>query len=175
MCSTCTEVPPRWISKLPVVGTGLLGLCYTGSWKRWDKPDSKLTSPHPQNLLFAIQAFLLVPYSLKAKFLYAVSFFFFFLIINLFLLVFNLPIYKITPSAHPIKCPLSARHPVIPPSRPTSLSTTPCSFPRVRGLSCSVSLSDISYPFLLPSPLFPFTILYIPQMNENIHCLSFSD
>ena len=31
---------------------------------------------------------------------------------------------------------------------PTSLFTTPCSFPRVRSLSCSVSLTDISHSFL---------------------------
>ncbi|CAD7679496.1 unnamed protein product [Nyctereutes procyonoides] len=37
---------------------------------------------------------------------------------------------------------------------------------------CSVSLSDISHTFLLPSLIFPFTIIHIPQMNENIHCLS---
>lgn len=59
----------------------------------------------------------------------------------------------------------TTQHPHHPPS---SSSTTPNSFPRVRSLSCSVSLSEISHAFLLPSPLFPFTIIYIPQMNENI-------
>ena len=55
-----------------------------------------------------------------------------------------------------------------PPPLPSSPSTTLSSFPRVRRLPCSVSLSDISYPFLLPSLIFPFTIIYIPQMNENM-------
>ena len=32
-----------------------------------------------------------------------------------------------------------------------------------------------SHTFLLRSLIFPFTIIYIPQMNENIQCLSFSD
>ena len=95
--------------------------------------------------------------------------------INLLLLVFNLPTYRITPSAHPIKCPPQCPSPSHPQPPPTSLSTTPCSFPRVRSLSCSVSLSDISHSSFLLSPLFPFTILYIPQMNETIQCLSFSD
>ena len=31
------------------------------------------------------------------------------------------------------------------------------------------SLFDISHIFLLPSLIFPFTIIYIPQMNENIY------
>ena len=70
-------------------------------------------------------------------------------------------------------------HPQCPsPSHPnpphTALSTTPCSVPRVRSLSRSVSLSDISHSFYLLSPLFSFTNFYIPQMNETI-CLSYSD
>uniref|UniRef100_A0A8C0M4P3 U1-type domain-containing protein n=2 Tax=Canis lupus TaxID=9612 RepID=A0A8C0M4P3_CANLF len=82
----------------------------------------------------------------------------------LLLLVFNLPTYRITPSAYPIKCPPQCPSPSHPHSSPTSLSTTPCSFPRVRSLSCSVSLSDISTHFFLLSPLFPFTIfLYSPN------------
>ena len=85
-----------------------------------------------------------------------------------FLLVFNLPTYRITPSAHPIKCPPQCLSPSPPHPLPTSPSTSPSSFPRVRSLSCSVSLSDISHSFFLLSPLFPFTIFYIPQMNETI-------
>ena len=60
----------------------------------------------------------------------------------------------------------------------SSPSTTPSSFPRVSSLyvlspflifpTHFFSLSDISHPFPLPSLLFPFTIIYIPQMNENI-------
>ena len=52
---------------------------------------------------------------------------------------------------------------------PTSPSTTPRSFPRVRSLSCSVSLSDISHSVFLLSPLFPFTIfLYSPNEWDHI-------
>ena len=51
-----------------------------------------------------------------------------FFFLHFFLLEFNLPTYSITPSAHPIKCPFSARHPVTPTPRPTSLYTTPCCF-----------------------------------------------
>ena len=83
-----------------------------------------------------------------------------------FLLEFNLPKYIITPSAHPIKRPPQCPSPSHPNLLPTSLSTSPCSFPRVRRLSCSVSHSDISHSFFLLSHLFPFTIFYIPQMNE---------
>ena len=88
--------------------------------------------------------------------------------------MFNLPTYKITPSAHPVKCPLQCPSPIHPFPPPLSSSTTPSSFPRVRSLPCSNSISDIFYTFLLPSLLFPFTIIYIPQMNESIY-LSFSD
>ena len=77
--------------------------------------------------------------------------------------MFNLPTYRITPSAHPVKCPPQCPSPIHPHLPPSSLSTTPSSFPRVRSL------------FLLPSLIFPVTVIYIPQMNENIHCLSFSD
>ena len=80
----------------------------------------------------------------------------------------NLPTYRIIPSAHPVKCPPQCPSPSHPHPLPTSPSTTPSSFPRVKSLSCSVSLSDISHSFLLPSLLFPFTIIYIPQMNETI-------
>ena len=86
----------------------------------------------------------------------------------IFLLVFNLPTYRITPSAHPVKCPPQCLSPIHSHPLPSSPSTTPSSFPRVRSLSCSVSLSDISHSHFLLSPLFPFTIFYIPQMNETI-------
>ena len=65
-----------------------------------------------------------------------------------FLLEFDLPTYSITPSAHPVKCPLHCPSPSHPNPLPPSLPTTPCSFPRVRSLSCSVSLTDISHSFL---------------------------
>ena len=86
----------------------------------------------------------------------------------IFLLEFDLPTYSITPSAHPIKCPpqcLSPSHPI---PLPISPSTTPCSFPRVRSLSCSVTLSDFSGSLSLLSPIIPFTIFYIPCMSETI-------
>ena len=96
---------------------------------------------------------------------------FLFLIINLFLLVFSLPTHRITPSAHPVKCPKQCPRPSHPNPPPNSPSTTPSSFPRVRSLSCSVSLSDISHLFFPLSLLFPFTIIYIPWMNVFL-CVS---
>ena len=77
-----------------------------------------------------------------------------------FLLVFNWPTYRITPSAHPVKCPTqwpSPIHPLFPPSSPSS---TPSSFPRGR------SLYDLS-PFLIfPTrffsiPLYSLSLLFI--------------
>ena len=88
--------------------------------------------------------------------------------------MFYLPAYRITPSAHPVRCPPQSPSPPPPHPPPSSPSITPSSFPWVRSL-CSVSLSDISHTFLLPSLIFPFTIIYIPQVNENIQYLSFSD
>ena len=58
----------------------------------------------------------------------------FFLVINLFFLVFNLPTYRITPSAHLIKCPPQCPSRIHPHPPPSSPSTTPSSFPRVRSL-----------------------------------------
>ena len=87
-------------------------------------------------------------------------------------LKFNLPTYSLTPSAHPVKCPPQCPSPSHPIPLPAAPSTTPCWFPRVKSMSCSVSLSDISHCFFLLSPLFPSTIFYIPQMNET---MSFSD
>ena len=71
-------------------------------------------------------------------------------------------------STYPTKCPPqcpSPSHPILP---PTSPSATLCSFPRVRSLSRSVTLSDISHSFSLLSPIIPFTISYIPHMSETI-------
>ena len=85
-----------------------------------------------------------------------------------FLLEFDLPTYSITPSAHPIKCPPqcpSPSHSILPPASP---STTPCSFPRVRSLSCFVTLYDFTHSFSLLSTIIPFTIFYIPHMSETI-------
>ena len=56
--------------------------------------------------------------------------------------MFNLPTYRITPSAHPIKCPPQCLSPSHSHPTPISPSTTPSTFPRVRSLSCSVSFSD---------------------------------
>ena len=50
-----------------------------------------------------------------------------------------------------------------------------CSFPRIRGFSCSVTLSDNSHSFSLLSPMIPFTIFYISCMSETIWWLSFSN
>ena len=84
------------------------------------------------------------------------------IVVIVILLEFDLPTYSVTPSAHPIKCPTLCPSPshLIP--LPTSSSTTPCSFPKVRSLSCSITLSAFSYSFSPLSPLFPFTISYIP-------------
>ena len=46
----------------------------------------------------------------------------------------NLPTYRIIPSAHPIKCSPQCPSPSHPHPLPTSPSTTPSSFPRVRSL-----------------------------------------
>ena len=83
--------------------------------------------------------------------------------INLFLLVFNLPTYRITPSAHLIKCLPQCLAPIHPHPSPTSPSITPSSSPRVRSLSCSVSLSDISHSFFSPFPFIPFHYFYIQE------------
>uniref|UniRef100_A0A8P0NR09 Transient receptor potential cation channel subfamily M member 2 n=1 Tax=Canis lupus familiaris TaxID=9615 RepID=A0A8P0NR09_CANLF len=54
---------------------------------------------------------------------------------------------------------------------PSSPSTTPSSFPRVRSLSCSVSLSDISHSFFLLSPLFPlFPLYWVISMKVVCEC-----
>ena len=82
------------------------------------------------------------------------SFYFYFLFIY-FLLLFNLPTYSITPSAHPTKCPPQCPSPSHPNTTPTSPSTTPCSFPRVRCLSCFVTLADI-FTHFLSFPFIPF-------------------
>ena len=84
--------------------------------------------------------------------------------------MFNLPASRITPSGHPIKCPPQCLSPSHPHPPPTSVSTNPSSFPRVRSLSYSVSLSYISpLIFLILSPLFPFTIfLYSPNEWDHI-------
>ena len=92
---------------------------------------------------------------------------FLFLIINLFLLVFNLPTYRKHSVLIPSSAPLSARHPFTPSPRSPPLPPPLVRFPEF-GVFMFVSLSDISYPFLLPSLLFPFTSIYIPQMNETI-------
>ena len=92
----------------------------------------------------------------------------YFFIINLFFTGVHLPTYRITPSAHPCKCPPHCLSPSHHHSPLTSPYTSPTSFPRDRNLSCSLSISDISHSFFLLPPLFPFTIFYIPQMNETI-------
>ena len=74
--------------------------------------------------------------------------------------------HSITLTAHPLKCPPQCPSPSHPIPLPTSPSTTPCLFPRVRSLSYSVILSNFSLSFSLLSPIIPFTISYIPLMNE---------
>ena len=74
---------------------------------------------------------------------------------------------------------ISSSDPSVPVTHsPSTLPSSPQS-PLVHfqelGVFCSASLSDISHTFLLLSLIFPLSITYIPQMNENIQCLSFSD
>ena len=79
-----------------------------------------------------------------------------------------MPTYSITPSAYPAKWPPQCPSPSHPKPPPYSLSTTSCSFPRVRSLSCSVILTDI-FTHFLSFPFIPFHyFLYSP--NETI-CL----
>ena len=86
--------------------------------------------------------------------------------------MFNLPTYRITPGAHPIKCPPQCPSPSHSIPLPTSPSTTTCSFPRVRSLSCSVSPSDISHSFFSPFPFIPFHyFLYSPNEWDHRMCV----
>ena len=78
----------------------------------------------------------------------------------IFLLLFNLPTYSITPSAHPTKFPSQCPSPSHPNPLPTSLSTTPCSFPRVRCLSCFITLTDI-FTHFLSFPLYSLSLFFI--------------
>ena len=77
-----------------------------------------------------------------------------------FLLVFNLPTYRITPSAHPVKCPPQCPSPIHRHPPLSSPSTTPSSFPRVRSLY-------VLSPFLIfPThffslPLYSLSLLFI--------------
>ena len=74
--------------------------------------------------------------------------------------MFNLPTYRITPSAHPIKCPTQCPSPIHPHLPPSSPSTTPSLFPRVRSLY-------VLSPFLIfPThffslPLYSLSLLFI--------------
>ena len=82
--------------------------------------------------------------------------------------MFNLPTYRIIPSAHPIKCSPQCPSPSHPNPLPTSPSTTPYSFPRVRGLSC-LSPSLIFSLIFSPFPFIPFHyFLYSPNEWDHI-------
>ena len=79
-----------------------------------------------------------------------------------------MPTYSITPSAHPVRCLPQCPSPSHPNPLPTSLSTTPCLFPRVRSLSCSVILTDI-FTHFSPFPFIPFHyFLYSPNEWDHI-------
>ena len=96
------------------------------------------------------------------------KYFFFFLIKNLFLLVFNLPTYRITSSAHPVKCPPQCPSPIHSHPPPFSPSTTPSSFPRVRSLYVlSPFLIFPTHFFSLPFYSFHY-YLYSPNKWEHI-------
>ena len=82
--------------------------------------------------------------------------------------MFNWPTYRITPSAHPVKCPPPVLITHSPSPLPSSPSTTPSSFPRVRSLyvlSPFLIFPHISSPF----PSIPFHYyLYSPNEWEHI-------
>ena len=84
--------------------------------------------------------------------------------------MFNLPTYRITPSAHPVKCLPQCPSPSHTQPPPTSPSTTPSSFPRVRSFSCSVSLSDISHSFFSSFTFIPFHY-FLYSTNEWDHIM----
>ena len=81
--------------------------------------------------------------------------------------MFNLPTYRLTPSAHPVTCPPQCPSPIhLHP--PTSPSTTPSSFPRVRSLH--VLSPFLIFPTLFsPFPFIPFHyFLYSPNEWDHI-------
>ena len=95
--------------------------------------------------------------------------------------MFNLPTYRITPSAHPVKCPPQCPSPIHPHLLPSSPSTTPSSFPRVRSLYVlspflifpthffSLPLYSLSLLFIFPKWMRTYTVLlrltYFTQHN----------
>ena len=81
--------------------------------------------------------------------------------------MFNLPTYRITPSAHPVKCPPQCPSPIHTHPPPTSPSITPSSFPRVRSLY--VLSPFLIFPTHFFSPYIPFHYyLYSPNEWEHI-------
>ena len=81
---------------------------------------------------------------------------------------FDLPTYSMTPSAPPIKCPPQCPSPSHFTPRPPSLLPPLVHFPEL-GVSHVLSPSLIFPTNFFSFPhLFPFTIFYIPQMNETI-------
>ena len=72
-------------------------------------------------------------------------------LICIFLLEFNLPMYSITSSTHPVKSPLSAHNPVTPSPCPPPLPLLLVHFPEL-GVS----------HVLLPSLIFPTRFLSFP-------------
>ena len=82
--------------------------------------------------------------------------------------MFNLPTYRITPSAHPIKCPPQCPSPLHPHTPPASPSTTPSSFPRVSSL-CVLSPFLIFPTHFSGFPFLPFHYyLYSPNEWDHI-------
>ena len=131
----------------------------------------------PQVLIILLGSFLRLSSQSRVSCQPESSFYFlffwsFFLCIYFLIEVWFLPTHSVTPSAYPVKCPPQCPSPshAMPP--PTSPSTTPCLFPRVRSLSCSVTLSHFSYSFSLLSPIIPFTISYIPKESSDCNSLN---
>ena len=95
-------------------------------------------------------------------------FFFFYIYIYIFKLEFNLPTYSITPSAHPVKCPLSAHHPVTPTPCPPPFPAPLVHFPEL-VVSHVLSPSLIFPTHFSPFPFIPFHyILYSPNEWDHI-------
>ena len=83
--------------------------------------------------------------------------------------MFNLPTYRITPSAHPVKCPLSARHHSPPPCRPPPLPPPLVSFPDIGVFMFCLSFWYF-LPISSPFPSIPFHY-YLYSPNEWNHIM----
>ena len=82
--------------------------------------------------------------------------------------MFSLPTYRTTPSAHPVKCPLSVRHPVTPTPHPPSLPPLLVHFPEL-GVFMFCLPFWYFLPISSPFPSIPFHYyLYSPNEWDHI-------